>query len=391
MNIPQYPLHPATAREISKGHFWVIKDEFTEKIPADTFEFIGLDNKKAIGFFLHDPTHNKVKARLWTKKANIPFNLEESILSRLQIACKKRKTLEIDKYRNHYYLVFGEIDELPGLNIIKLNHNYIIQTSAFYWTKFKSMIVEFIQTQFFQVESVFYHERSISYSKQEKPELCWGEVKENFVQEYNYKMKTFLGESYDYGVYTDMSSIRNTLKNELFKSKKVLNLFCYTGAFSLFAEFKGANEIVSVDSFKKVLNTLEENISLSFFNRSKHTLIHQPCEKYFQQNEERFDLIICDPPSSYSVKGKRKKSIDFYKQYLREMDQRLKQNGHLLLYLNTHSVKYKKFEQTVIESLKSSKNKYRIVENYELGEDCPKSEGFSEGNYLKGILVQKVN
>ncbi len=386
MKVNRYLLHPSTIREIKNGHFWVTPDEFSEKISQEDFFFIGKDrDEKEIGLFINDPTHKKVKARLWSQTTT-PSDFDKELKYRLIQSFQKREQMPSLQSRNHYYLCFGELDSLPGLHIIKLSSAVIIQTSAYFWKNKLDSLKEIILQRFDWVKSLFFHERSINYSHQQPPELIWGDPTNSpNVEEFGYQIKTHIGQQYDYGVYTDMASIRSLLNQNLFENKKILNLFCYTGAFTLFAYQKKASHIVSIDSFQKVLNTLKENLELNQFDMKKHQIIKKTAEDYLEQAKEKFDLIICDPPSSYSLKGKRKKSIDFYKKYLGKMDRALNKNGYLLLFLNTHSIKMKKFEEIVSVHLKN----YHIEKKYFLNEDCPSSSSFIEGNYLKGLLLRK--
>ena len=123
------------------------------------------------------------------------------------------------------------------------------------------------------------------------------------IEEFGIKYKCFLGKSYDLGIYTDMSYIREKVADLINSESKVLNLYSYTGAYSLMALKQGANAVHSVDLSEKYLSILNQNIALNGFDQSKHqshqTDVMEALNK-FANDDEAFDLIICDPPSASS-------------------------------------------------------------------------------------------
>jgi 23S rRNA (cytosine1962-C5)-methyltransferase len=376
---PKYTLHPATIKAIQSGHFWVTEDQFSKKIPKHTTLFQGLGpNGKPVGIFHYDKEHPRVLARLLTDKLH--SSVEDFIKQKLIKAFEKRKQMKLE--RNHYYVCFAEADELPGLQILKLADNFIIQYFAFFWEKYQEVIQQTIHENF-ETGSVWVHKRSLSYSKQTPPQLIYGKFDNDLIEEYGYKMNITLGEYYDYGVYTDMAAIRAKLPSHIFQGW-VANLFSYTGAYSLYAAKKGASNVVSVDTSKAFLTMLEKNIELNDFKANFESRC-QGAEK-FLLDDETFNLIICDPPSAYTYKKKRVRAQDFYKKYILNLADKVEKKGYLLLFLNTHQVKPAKFNQLVLEKLKG----FKLINQYSLADDCPTSKGFTEGNYLKGLLLQKV-
>jgi 23S rRNA (cytosine1962-C5)-methyltransferase len=214
------------------------------------------------------------------------------------------------------------------------------------------------------------------------------------VREFNVNYKIKINENYDYGLYTDMSSIRKQIMPYFSDTKNVLNLFCYTGAFTLFALSLGATNVVSVDLSTKYLAWLQENLILNpELDESFHRSLNIPCDKALFQlkgEKRKFDLIICDPPSASSDGEKMTNALASYEELLPTMLEVLTPNGKIFAFLNTHQVSWKKFEER-IEQIISSTPFFAtavIKKRFRLSDDYAPIKGFHEGDYLKGLMIE---
>ena len=190
-----------------------------------------------------------------------------------------------------------------------------------------------------------------------------------------------------------MSSIRYVLKSSVKEGSKVLNLFSYTGAFSLWSLKLGATDVISVDLSPKYIEWLQQNIGLNpDLDSTKHEALVMSVEDAIarlKSEGRKFDLIICDPPSSSSDGEKRTSAIKNYKDLLLKMDAILEPKGKLVVFLNTHQVTAHKFDKTMQDYLNELKLNYKITSRLTLGQDCPTLKGFPEGSYLKGLVLEK--
>jgi 23S rRNA (cytosine1962-C5)-methyltransferase len=191
-----------------------------------------------------------------------------------------------------------------------------------------------------------------------------------------------------------MSSIRHTLAPLIKKDSSVLNLYSYTGAFSLWALKLGAKEVTSVDLSPKYIEWLQQNLGLNpELNSAQHQAlvmsVDESLEKFISENK-KFDFIICDPPSSSSDGEKRTSAIKAYRELLLKMDKVLLPQGRLVIFLNTHQVTNQKFEKTIQDNLKELKLNYKLGTRLSLGQDCPTLKNFPEGSYLKGLVLEKL-
>jgi 23S rRNA (cytosine1962-C5)-methyltransferase len=401
-NIPECLIHPISIKLIRSGHPWITADNFSNRFPRQSEFIIATDDRKRpMALLLHDPNHKNVKARVWSTK--FPFEREAqhftaSIQARLDLAMEKRLQETALKERENYYLVFGEADQLPGLFVLRLKDRILIQFFTGFWNRYKSIIQTTIQEIFPEIkdDNIWFQTRGETRELQKLPVNASesGRRDEFHIQEFGLQYLIRLGSSYDHGLYTDMSSVRYALKKYITADTAVLNLYCYTGAFSLWAMKLGAKQVTSVDLSPKYIEWLQQNLGLNpELNSAQHEALTMSAEEALvklRHEERKFDFIICDPPSSSSDGEKRTSAIKSYKDLISKMDKVLNPKGHMVIFLNTHQVTNQKFEKTIQEIMGGLKLNYKLGMRLSLGQDCPTIKGFPEGNYLKGLVLEKL-
>lgn len=399
-----YNIHPISIKQIQKGHPWVTIDSFSEKFSPKEKFIITSHNDKPFALLLHDPSHKKIRARVWSTDGNFQSQIKsfkDDLACRMRSAVSKRSKGNILNQRDHFYLIFAEGDNIPGVLVHYIAGELLVQFYMDFWKQFQDY---FIQTLLGAVnstfkldlsfENVFIQERSNIKS----PAQC-RDAKTSFknieINEFGVKYKVVLGKYYDHGIYTDMASIRVQLGPELSQAKTVLNLYSYTGAFSLFSLSLGAEKVTSVDLSESYIQWLEENLELNGdLDKEKHeslSISTMAALHRFKKEERFFDFIISDPPSSSSDGNKRSNALHDYKETLPLMTGLLSPKGYALIFLNTHKYSIKKFEDKVKQIILSKKLKLKVQKHFYLSEDCPFKKGFPEGSYLKGLLLKKYD
>lgn len=408
--LPKVKLHPASINHIKKGHPWVTSDSYTSKFPKKMPFLLGMGLKnQPAAILLNDPFHNKVKARVWSNKVDKEgdgFNFEKELEKRVLKSIEFRSKQSFIENRNSYYLIFGEADNLPGLNILILDQSILIQYYSEFWKKFEGPLVKAVakglKDYFSQIESFTLwiqerdREQKVKYKKASLPKAKSLPHRNEFIiEEFEVNYSIRFSTYYDFGFYPDMSSIRQEVLDQDLSNKTVLNLFCYTGAFSLYSLKKGASEVHSVDISPKYLDWLEDNLKLNQdLDPNAHFRVQKSAEdalKKFVREEKKFDLIICDPPSSSSDGKKVQQALDSYNHLLPLIETCLNKNGQGIIFLNTHQITWKKFSEKIKSIIKKNnlEDSIKIVKKYSLGDDCPVKNSFPEGNYLKGFLLSK--
>jgi len=391
MALPLVQLHPISYKLLRQGHPWVTLDAFSRRFPPDAsfLRYVDAQSRSA-GVLLHDPRHKEVRGRLWSRnpawsESDFPRELHE----RLTRAREKRLAMPELKLREHCYWLFGEADDVPGLMLLQLGDQFILQIYALAWQGMMPLLENALLSVFpeITVAKLWLQVRS-DHEAGQKPAQKWHGPTERTiypVREDSFLINARLGEAYDYGLYTDMAAIRQELKALVAASSSVLNLYSYTGAFSLMALGLGAKEAISVDLSPKYLAWLEENLALNTFH-GQHQSLKMPAEEALKKlaaQGKRFDLIISDPPSSSSDGQKRSSALQSYERQWEFLQPLLQPKGHLISFLNTHRVSTPKFEAQ-LKAIEG--NRLKLERKVFLGADCPTLKGFHEGNYLKGLI-----
>jgi 23S rRNA (cytosine1962-C5)-methyltransferase len=400
MNLKKVNLHPASCKYLKLGHPWITEDSYTKRFPREEFFLVGVDekNRQEIALLINDPEHKNVKARLWSlnpedwkKDTTFKAQLEE----RLKNSFQKRMSSSIPSERENFYLVNGESDLLPGLLILKLKNQLLIQYYALFWKKVEKDLIGIVQS-LIDCEEIWIQERNFNQAKSIRS--VKGKTHDEFVlSEYGINYQIRINEHYDFGIYTDMSAIRKQMVPYLGAAKSMLNLYSYTGAFSLFGLKHGMDNVVSVDLSSKYLAWLDENLALNpDLHKTKHTSQCQPSEKALEKlalEGVHFEAIICDPPSASSDGSTTSSALKSYEKLLPLMLKVLSQNGVLFAFLNTHHISWNKFEEKLKQIIAASdfNNQLVIGKRFKLSDDCHPLKGFHEGDYLKGFLIEFKN
>lgn len=403
MKLNPAELHPESLRHLQKGHPWVVKDKYTERFKAKERFLIAEGVRQQNFILISDTAHPKVKARLWQTveagqfKAGQDYQgiFIEELRQRLKSAFEKRKEIIKSGARENAFLLFGEGDQVPGLFILYFKGGIVLQSYARLWKKFQKdlvpMIKEILNESGLEPSWIAWQERDLDKDSPLHP--VWGKMPEEMtLQEFGVQYLLKFNQGYDLGLYTDMSAIRDGLDIN-WDGKKVINLYSYTGAWSLYPLKMGAKEVISVDLSSKYLDWLDENINLnpSLLSEDKvHHRMDKDCTKALKElikTNSKFDIIFCDPPSFSSDGKKTSSALKSYQELIPLFDELLGPGGMAICFINTHSVTRKKFEERMRDYIKGSDLK--VIKKLSLEEDCPRLPHFPEGDYLKGILLKK--
>lgn len=401
MEIPTVRLHPGTHRAIGKGHPWVTPDGFSRRFPKEAHFLKAALSQNRFAILLNDSRHPQVKARLWDIAGH--FSIEgfrAELRERLNGALLKRARSACIHERENYYLAFGEGDRLPGLFLLRLKNILLVQYYCLFWEMYEKWLLgilgECIPSHFgrWKTGACLIQkrnpQRNAAYGKAALSCFSAAAPSEAFtLREFGIDYRIFLKDTYDVGLYTDMSAFRKRLAPLFETAPSALNLFSHTGAFSLFG-LKHGCRVTSVDLSGKYLSILEENLRINEnLPAKRHRSLCMGVEKaldLLKKRGERFGLILCDPPSFSSDGDKSASAISRYPMWLGQMGPLCEGGGHLILFLNTHQVSVKKFKEVITRNLPED---FRIVREMGLAEDCPVLPGFSEGEYLKCLVLQK--
>lgn len=310
---------------------------------------------------------------------------------RIAKAIALRKTINLpNNETNAYRLVHGEGDGLPGLIIDVYNLAVVVQCHSIGMHLQIEAIAKAVEEQLPVKPEVIYDKSFNSlpekYASGMKDRFLKGEQELWEILENGNKFQIDLVNSQKTGFFLDQRENRQLLSN-FSKGKKILNLYAYTGGFSVYALNKGAEEVVSIDASKKAIQMLEQNIDLCH-GKKKHRSMVEDVNRYLKEIErDRFDIIILDPPAFAKSIRKRHAAVQAYKRINKLALERLAPGSILFTFSCSQVIDQKLFYDTVtaaaIESCKEATVLFQLTQ----GPDHPVSLFHNEAKYLKGLVL----
>lgn len=213
------------------------------------------------------------------------------------------------------------------------------------------------------------------------------------VKENNVQYATYLNEGWMTGIFLDQHEVRGRLVDGLAMGKRVLNMFSYTGAFSVAAAFGGASSTTSVDLAKRSLEKTKEQFAVNGFTLENHKIHVMDTFDYFRYAKKKglqYDVIVLDPPS-FARNGKKVFTVaKNYGDLITDSLPILADKGMIVASTNASNVTVAKFKKMIEKSFQAAHVQYRLVERYQLPADFVANEKYEESNYLKIFIYQKL-
>ena len=318
----------------------------------------------------------------------------EDMLSRafkVRVACG----LHGSENTNCYRLVHGEGDNLPGLIIDYYDGVCVMQAHSVGMFRAKKQISDALQKVYGPSLKAVYDKSSGTAPYKAGLELIDGymyrreDFKENelVVLENGHKFMVNWTEGQKTGFFLDQRENR-ALVGSVAKGRNVLNLFCYTGGFSIYALNGGAKHVDSVDSSKKAMMMVDRNVALNGFDESVHTSLCCDAIDYVKSVPEgKYDLMIVDPPAFAKHRGALKNALRAYQRLNAAAISKVAPGGFVFTYSCSQVVDKESFALAVFSAAAQCGRKVRILDR--LNQPCDHSVNIyhPEGEYLKGLLL----
>ena len=309
----------------------------------------------------------------------------------VRVACG----LDGSESTNCYRLVHGEGDNLPGLIIDHYDGVYVIQAHSVGMFRAKKQICEALQKVYGPALKAVYDKSSGTAPFKAGLELVDGYMyrrpdfsdDEQTVLENGHKFIVNWTEGQKTGFFLDQRDNR-ALVGSLAKGRNVLNLFCYTGGFSIYALAGGAVHVDSVDSSKKAMMMVDRNVALNGFDESKHTSLCCDAIDYLKNApEDKYDLMIVDPPAFAKHRGSLKNALRAYQRLNAAAIAKVAPGGLVFTYSCSQVVDKEAFALAVFSAAAQTGRSVRILDR--LNQPCDHSVNIyhPEGEYLKGLLL----
>lgn len=311
---------------------------------------------------------------------------------RIVNAYKMRESIGLtdSKTTNVYRLVFAEGDSLPGLVIDFYNGAAVIQTHSFGMYLLRHDFTKALQEIYGKTLHTVYSKSKESLPKNNdfgvENEFLYGDKESEIVLENGNQFEVNWVNGQKTGFFIDQRFNRE-LVGRYSKNRKVLNTYCYTGGFSIYALKEGATMVHSVDSSAKAIALTDNNVKLNGFEEKNHKSFAVDTMSYLQNMEETYDMIILDPPAFAKHRDVRHKAIQGYKRLNAIALKSIASGGVLFTFSCSQVVDRRLFESTVLAAAIQSGRKVKILHHLSQPADHPSSIFHTEGQYLKGMVL----
>ncbi|MEE0922351.1 MAG: class I SAM-dependent rRNA methyltransferase [Paludibacteraceae bacterium] len=297
---------------------------------------------------------------------------------------------------NTYRLVHGEGDFLPGLIVDVYADTAVIQAHSIGMHCHRQEIAEAIVQVVPQVDKVYYKSDDTLPHKApiqgERVGYLIGAEKADFNGDFwakenglDFRIDWLRGQKT--GFFIDQRDNRSLLEHYA-KGKEVLNMFCYTGGFSVYALRGGAKLVHSVDVSQKAIDLVRSNVAHNFGEHAPHEAFAEEAFEFMAKNQNKYDLIILDPPAFAKHRDAVKNALRGYQRLNAKGIQAIRPGGILFTFSCSQAIDKDMFRLAVFSAAAQVGRKVRILHQLHQPADHPINIYHPEGEYLKGLVLQ---
>lgn len=312
---------------------------------------------------------------------------------RLRSAYNLRRELGLMRPDNDCYrLVHGEGDFLPGLVIDIYGDTAVMQAHSPGMHFARGEVAEaltFIPDA--RIRNVYYKsDTTLPFKADLGPENGYliGQYDGNIATENGLQFNIDWLKGQKTGFFVDQRENRSLLE-KFARGRRVLNMFCYTGGFSVYAMRGGAVSVDSVDSSAKAVALTDANIALNFPDDPRHRSYTEDAFKFLNDMEkDKYDLIILDPPAFAKHRGAIKNGLIGYRRLNTRAFEKIKPGGILFTFSCSQAITREMFRLAVFSASVKAGRRVRILHQLSQPADHPVDIAHPEGEYLKGLVLE---
>ena len=297
---------------------------------------------------------------------------------------------------NSYRLIHGEGDFLPGLIVDIYADTAVIQAHSIGMHCHRAEIAEAIVKTVEQVDKVYYksddtlpHKAPI---KGDRVGYLIGKEKADFNGDFwakenglDFRIDWLRGQKT--GFFIDQRDNRSLLEHYA-KGKEVLNMFCYTGGFSVYALRGSAKLVHSVDVSQKAIDLVRSNVAHNFGENAPHEAFAEEAFEFMAKNENKYDLIVLDPPAFAKHRDAVKNALRGYQRLNAKGIQSIRPGGILFTFSCSQAIDKEMFRLAVFSAAAQVGRRVRILHQLHQPADHPINIYHPEGEYLKGLVLE---
>ncbi|EMI9091047.1 MULTISPECIES: class I SAM-dependent rRNA methyltransferase [Bacillus] len=389
-------IKPKFIKEIKSGYPLILKDAIQNlndvreegtiiKVVDEKNHFVGK------GYY---GKQNKGYGWILTRKESEQIN-QSFFESKIKSALHKRKQFYKSSDTTAFRALNGEGDGLGGLIIDYYDGYYVVSWYSEGIYTFRDEIIAALQ-KVANFKGIYEKKRFDTKGKYiEGDDFVAGERGEFplIVKENGVNFAVYLNDGAMVGVFLDQRNVRKQIRDKYAKGRTMLNMFSYTGAFSVFAALGGASKTTSVDLANRSLSKTIEQFSVNEVDYEAQDIIVEDVFLYFKyaaKKKMKFDMVVLDPPSFARSKKYTFSAAKDYKNLLKETIAITENNGIIVASTNCSAFDMKKFKGFIDTAFKEMNGKYKILEEHSLPEDFRTIDQFKEGDYLKVVFIEKI-
>ena len=387
-------IKPKRQESILRRHPWVFSGAIKSidgKPSAGDWVCVRANKGALLGWGHYSPG-TSIAIRLLTFAEDIPNDdwWKAKIIEAVNV--RRQLGLLESKENNTCRLIHAEGDGLPGLIADFYSGVLVIQCHTPGMHKEMKLLCAAFSAALGDALFAVYDKSSKSLAKHggiiSEDGLVWGKLPENHhAMEHGHKFKIDWEKGQKTGFFIDQRENRNLLAHYS-KGKKVLNVFSYTGGFSIYAMKAGATEVHSLDSSARALEICDENVLLNDLPTEGHKSLQEDAIAYLKEDLSEYDIIVLDPPAFAKRATARHAAVQGYKRINLRAIESMKPGSLLFTFSCSQAVDEKLFTNTVIAAAIQSNRTVRILHRLHQPADHPVSAFHPEGSYLKGLVLR---
>lgn len=317
---------------------------------------------------------------------------ESFYINRLAEAFRLRQSLGLIRPDNNAYrLVHGEGDFLPGLIVDIYGDTAVVQAHSVGMHYARNIIADALTSlPELAIANVYYKsETTLPFKAQLDPvnDYILGSYSGNEALENGLRFHIDWLRGQKTGFFVDQRDNRSLLER-FARGRRVLNMFCYTGGFSVYAMRGEAKKVVSVDSSAKAIALTDANVGLNFPGDTRHEAVAVDAFRYLADMEQdAFDLIILDPPAFAKHRGAIRNALRGYQRLNAAAMEKIAPGSILFTFSCSQAITREQFRLAVFSAAAQTGRRVRILHQLTQPADHPVNIYHPEGEYLKGLVL----